>query len=300
MNYKRDTRALQQPYKNRDYDYMQEILEEKHATTFNELMESLSKEEFRTMYITLGPNYSEKIRNVLYFNRMHERTKQINMPIWNQIRAKTTDMKPSQANIEWLHYMFQQNNIDILEFLAWFTIIAEKKLNKVNTLVLQGPTGSGKTLTLQSLLKKLNVATVTRGGDTNQFHFQNLLTKNHAIFEEPRISQATVDEYKLLLEGAEFEINVKNKDMQLLPRKPIFISTNRDIGYWVPPTDADALQARTKTFLLTKEIKGYSDRKANQSQINQPPGTITAADWLRIYEDNKEAVTAHVRTVSTF
>lgn len=115
-----------------------------------------------------------------------------------------------------------------------------------------------------------------------------------AILEEPRISQATVDEYKLLFEGAHFEINVKNRDMQLLTRKPIFISTNRDIGYWVPPTDSDALKSRTKTFHLVHEIKGFSDRPTAQSQLDQPPSTVTPADWLHLYDKYKQKIDQHV------
>lgn len=249
------------------------------------------------MYITLGSSYAGKLRNVLYFNKMHERMVQSKKPIWIQIREKNTDTA-NMENVQWLENMLQKNNINPAEFLAWFELIADKKLNKVNTFVLEGPTGTGKTLTLQSLLKNLNTATVTRSGDANQFHFQNLLYKNMAILEEPRISQATVEEYELLLEGAEFEINVKNRDMQLLARKPIFISTIRDIGYWVPQTDSDALKARTKTYQLTHEIKGFGDRPPTQYQLTQPPGTIKPADWLHIYDKNKEAIDNYVR-VST-
>ncbi|KAK8372859.1 hypothetical protein O3P69_018685 [Scylla paramamosain] len=112
------------------------------------------------------------------------------------------------------------NNIDIAEFFAWFIVIGDKKLQKINTFVLKGPTGTGKTLTLATLLNKLNTGTITRCADTNQFHLQNLLSRNFALFEEPRIGVATVDEYKLLLEGSQFEINVKNSDMEQLHRIP--------------------------------------------------------------------------------
>lgn len=297
MNLKRETRSTKQLYKDRDYDYMQNLITEKKAKTFQDLMQSLSQEEFRTLYITLGSSYADKLRNVIYFNKLHERMTDNRKPIWIQIREKNKQPANTE-NITWLENMLAKNNIDIPYFLAWFQIIGDQLLNKVNTLVIEGPTGTGKSLTLQSLLKNLNVATVTRTGDASQFHFQNLLYKNMAILEEPRISQATVDEYKLLLEGAHFEINVKNRDMQLLTRKPIFISTNRDIGYWVPPTDSDALKSRTKTFHLLHEIKGFSDRPADQYQLDQPPSTITPADWLHLYDKFKQEIDRHVN-VST-
>ena len=146
--------------------------------------------------------------------------------------------------------------------------------------MLKGPTGTGKTLTLSTLLKKINTGTVTRGADNNQFHLQNLLARNFALFEEPRIGVATVDEYKLLLEGSKFEIKVKNSNMEMLRRIPIFISTKRDIDYWVPPADGEALQSRCKTFTLTVEIKRLSDRALSQSGLDPPPGQITLDDFL--------------------
>ncbi|MPC58933.1 Non-structural protein NS1 [Portunus trituberculatus] len=190
--------------------------------------------------------------------------------------------------------MFQANEIDITEFFAWFTVIADKKLNKVNTFILQGPTGTGKTLTLSTLLKCLNTGTITRGNDNNQFHLQNLLSRNYALFEEPRIGVATVDEYKLLLEGSNFEINVKNSDMETLHRIPIFITTNRDIDYWVSPVDGQALQSRCKTFRFKQEIKGLSDRAQTQYGIDPPPQHISAADFLAIYQENRDDINKHV------
>ncbi|XP_050712599.1 uncharacterized protein LOC126996265 [Eriocheir sinensis] len=68
-----------------------------------------------------------------------------------------------------------------------------------------------------------------------------------------------------------------------------------DIGYWVPQTDSDALKSRTKTFNLVLEIKGYADRANTQFKLDPPPGTIKPADWLAIYDANKENIDKYVR-----
>ena len=198
-------------------------------------------------------------------------------------------------NVKWLKEVFKENNINVGEFFAWFQVIGDKKLNKINTLILQGPPGTGKTLTLSTLLNKLNTGTVTRSNDNNQFHLQNLLNRNYALFEEPRIGPGTVDEYKLLLEGANFEINMKNADMETLQRIPIFISTNKEIYYWVTPQDGEALASRSKTFTLTKYIKGLSNHSVDQSGLPPPPGQITVDDFLAIYRKNQEEINNHVK-----
>lgn len=46
--------------------------------------------------------------------------------------------------IGWLESLFDQNNINITEFLAWSEIIKTKRYQKINGLVIQGPTNTGK------------------------------------------------------------------------------------------------------------------------------------------------------------
>lgn len=83
--------------------------------------------------------------------------------------------------------------------------------------------------------------------------------------------------------------------MELLHRIPVFISTNRDIDYWVPPVDGDALNTRSVTFMLKREIRGLSKRAAAiENSLDPPPGTITLADFIHLYEINKEAINEHV------
>ncbi|KAK8388550.1 hypothetical protein O3P69_020497 [Scylla paramamosain] len=293
-SHKRTTRAVQQHYKDKEYDFIHDLLQEKQVFTIKQLLQHLNEEEFRMMWITLGNGYKEKIRNILQHQNQMKRQINNSRPIMLQLNDACT-YNHKEENVDWLYNLFAANNIDVSEFFAWFIIIGDKKLQKINTFVIKGPTGTGKTLTLATLLNKLNTGTITRFADTNQFHLQNLLSRNFALFEEPRIGVATVDEYKLLLEGSQFEINVKNSDMEQLHRIPIFISTNREIDYWVPPADGQALQSRCKTFELTKEIKGMSDRAMLQTGLDPPPGHISLDDFLQIYRERKETIDEHVR-----
>lgn len=68
-----------------------------------------------------------------------------------------------------------------------------------------------------------------------------MLNKTYGLFEEPRISSATVNGYKLFFEGASLKVSVKHSDPEKLETIPIFISTDKHADYWVPPSDGEAL-----------------------------------------------------------
>ena len=67
-------------------------------------------------------------------------------------------------------------------------------------------------------------------------------------------------DFKLLFGGENFEISVKHMEPETLRRIPIFVSTNKNLDYWIAPPDGEAINARTKTFYLKNEIQGWSDR----------------------------------------
>ena len=67
--------------------------------------------------------------------------------------------------MKWLEHIYETNDINIVQFLAWIRIIAERKLDKINTLIFQGPTETRKSLTLNTIFEQLNTGIVTRSGD---------------------------------------------------------------------------------------------------------------------------------------
>ena len=280
-----------------EFEYLEELVQTKNPRTVHDLVTKLTRDEFQKLYCVFKGNYRDKLKAIIMFYNKENQRKEKERPLMQNLDL-VKKREPNDNHIEWIEYLLKENNIDIAEFFAWAQIIVEAKLNKVNTLVLQGPTGTGKSLLLNSLLNRFNTAIITRNGDQNQFHLQNLLGKSYGLFEEPRISQITVDDYKLLLEGAEFEINVKHQEPEMLPRVTIFISTNKELDYWVPPEDGQALYTRTKTFLLKKPIKGLGDKKNSQYAIDPPPGRITPDDIRGIYIKYKKDIHAIIQRIA--
>lgn len=103
--------------------------------------------------------------------------------------------------IGWLESLFDQNNINITEFLAWSEIIKTKRYQKINGLVIQGPTNTGKSQLLEILLNHIKPEEIPRQKDCSNFHLHQLSTATSVLFEEPCITRNNVGTWKLMFEG---------------------------------------------------------------------------------------------------
>jgi predicted small metal-binding protein len=115
---------------------------------------------------------------------------------------------------------------------------------KINSLILQGPTNTGKTLMLSLLLETTKPTRISREKDRSNFHLDQLPSATSVIFEEPIIDQTTVGNWKLLLEGSPLPTDIKHSDKELINRIPIFITSNHDIWTWISPDDIPTIKQR--------------------------------------------------------
>lgn len=236
------------------YDKAQDIIGKYKPTSIGHLERMVTEEEFRLIYKVYGTSYRAYLGPLVkrYNNNKTREERNRNAKDVLCGDEDTEEVEPEQ--VRWWFNYFAGQGIDALEFLMSVVDIINMKDFKVNTLVLIGKSNAGKSLLIRCLLDQYNTAYVTRSGENNQFHFQNLLNKNIGIFEEPRIHPNNVDDYKLLFGGESFEINVKNQDQEVLRRIPIFVSTNTPLGYWINETDNIAITNRCKTYKFTKAI----------------------------------------------
>jgi ABC-type multidrug transport system fused ATPase/permease subunit len=63
---------------------------------------------------------------------------------------------------------------------------------QINTVVLKGPTNTGKSMLLQLLLSPMQPTTISRDKDRSSFHLDQLPNSTSIIFEEPIIENTTV------------------------------------------------------------------------------------------------------------
>ncbi len=271
------------------FHYLLELIEKKNIKTYKEWTEKISWDEFETIMTTYGPNVLQThVKKILEYRKVHEHLKQQDGPWWNYITKEETDNDDIVKQTDYIYNLFNKNSIDICYFLAWYTIIMDKLLNKINTLVLIGESDAGKSMIINRLIHGLQVASITRTGDASQFHLQNVISKRVLTFEEPRITPATVDDFKLLLGGEPMETQIKHQEPEKVDRTPVLITTNKDLGYHLNPSDSTALENRYKLFHF-KLIIG-------KSMLN-PSIRITTQAFAAIINANVVDIGAHFQTI---
>jgi hypothetical protein len=190
-------------------------------------------------------------------------------------------------NISWLNKLFSINNISVEDFFSKFLAIHSTNITKINTLVLQGPTNTGKSLLANILLSDTKPTRIARERDKSNFHLDQLPNSTSVIFEEPIIDQMTIGTWKLLLEGAPIPTDMKHADKELINRLPIFITTNQPLWNWVGTDDIPPIKQRIFIFKLTASISSYITK---QSQIPQPPNIITKHDIYALFLHHLQSI----------
>ena len=152
--------------------------------------------------------------------------------------------------ITWIHYLLQENKIDLIEFLTWAKHIKDKRYTKIKTLVLEGPTNAGKSLIADTLFNTCKPEEVSRERDNSGFHFDQLPEASGVIFEEPCITPINVGTWKSLFEGKQVKTDIKHKDKEGIRRLPIWITTANPIT-----TNIDTYEANQIRQRLIKSVK---------------------------------------------
>lgn len=164
------------------------------------------------------------------------------------------------------------------------------RYQKINTLVLEGPTNAGKSLLLDIIIKELQPEEIPRESDNSAFHLDQL---PNATFEEPIITPSNVGTWKLLLEGKQIKTDVKHKDKEAIKRVPIWITTATPLDDNVDKHERVQLQQRYKLFRFTKIEHNISNnnhtiKKAEQFLTTRYMAIIFILFWDDVYRHIKE------------
>ena len=150
------------------------------------------------------------------------------------------------------------------EFVQTVVNIIDKKVSKVNTLLIVGEPSSGKTFFTNSLLWLLwNFGKIRngsgKGGDT--FPFGDALDKRVNDWSECKLgSDSFVDTAKLAWEGQPCSVNAKYKSDCTLNRTPILITCNAE-PWLMCPKEKRAFKDRCSYNVWTRQpwLKDVSD-----------------------------------------
>lgn len=156
----------------------------------------------------------------------------------------------TQSGYWLLNLILLYQGIDPVQFRADFTSWILQLSDKKNTFVLEGPSNAGKSAFIRPLLQLLRYGEIVNGGN---FMFEDTVNKQIIIWEEPLIGKSMVDDCKLLFEGSEHKVIIKNKSSEMVGRTPVFITTNKPIWLYCS-IDKDALANRCYFYTFRKTV----------------------------------------------
>lgn len=273
------------------YDLAKMLLD-RRVTHPAQLHEKFNLEEMAQLMVDFGNSYKETVSMVLANLRQsrlkEERTKTYNellnrellMALNNKPRHDCCcQTRPPGAAKAWIDAIFKYNGIVPSEFISKLDRVMNKTDNKVNTIVLYGPTNTGKSLLCKVMTEFLLTGTINRRSENTNFAFENLLDRSVAILEEPKINAANANDMKQLLGGETFEVAVKYKPMQYLTRLPVIVTTNEYLGCRLPDVDAAALESRYYQFTFATQIASSTV----DGEIDAAPVKICTCDWADYY-----------------
>ena len=137
-----------------------------------------------------------------------------------------------EKSVEFFSQWTREQGMDTLEFIMEVYSILRMYHPKKNTLYLQGTSNAGKTYVLESLVPRKDK--VGQHITSRDFCFQECINKPVIMINELTLQNQTESEqYKNILGGEPTYINLKNRNAELLYRKPVFLTSNLPIWKFV-------------------------------------------------------------------
>jgi Parvovirus non-structural protein NS1 len=163
-----------------------------------------------------------------------------------------------QQSINLIHKWCAENNFPIQTLLADIFDVLERKCPKINTFCLHGPPNCEKSYLMRSLIAWFPFfGEAIGGGASYAFLWQDCVDTAVIFIEEPYITPAEVEQFKLVFEGAETHVHVKNKGDALLQPTPVIVTCNNLPWRWVMGEES-ALRARMRIYHC-REMKWLKD-----------------------------------------
>lgn len=262
-------------------DVLMDFIRDCDARQLNQLKNYLTSNQRLSLYHEFGIQWQEtaKLCIEVYNEELLREQKSVCFEQYIQRKLHSPCEMPTDYTTtnEWIDHLLLSNGINKYDFISAVNNVMNKTIDRKNTLLIEGPTTTGKSLILKLICANYNYGTVQRSGDHSQFFLQNLMGKSVALMEEPRITAITVNDFKELLGGSEFDIHVKHQDDVRLDRIPVLISSNHDLGDYIDRVDREAIYMRCFAFKFTKQIGLH---------LTPPPVHLCSCHFANWYLEN--------------
>lgn len=155
-----------------------------------------------------------------------------------------------------LKFQFDDNDEEISSFLTTLVDILDKRITKLNTIVVIGPPSSGKNFFFDMVLAIcLNYGQLGQANRHNNFAFQEAPNKRVLLWNEPNYESSLTDTIKMMLGGDPYTVRVKHNMDTHVQRTPVIVLTNNVVNFMVENAFQDRIvKYKWKRAPFLKEI----------------------------------------------
>ncbi len=141
-----------------------------------------------------------------------------------------------------LNFQFGNNELDIYDFMCSVYDICERKIAKLNSLLIYSPPSAGKNFFFDMIMSfYINKGQMGNPNKYNNFAFQECFNKRILLWNEPNYEASSIEKLKMILGGDNYTVNVKCKSDAAVHRTPVIILTNNKVSIMADPAFADRI-----------------------------------------------------------
>lgn len=141
-----------------------------------------------------------------------------------------------------LQYQFNDNELAIYDFICDIYDICERKVPKLNSILIHSPPSAGKNFFFDMIMSfYLNKGQMGNPNKHNNFAFQECFNKRIILWNEPNYESGSIEKLKMILGGDNYTVNVKCKADAAVHRTPVIILTNNIVSIMNDPAFKDRM-----------------------------------------------------------
>lgn len=223
---------------------------------------------FRSIYFK--KNYKELVMKALSLAQ----SSVLQLSFWslikNRISKKDVSVQLYECldpleSFKWMERILIHNDINSVGFYKSVFDCIDKRKPKINTLLFIGPPNAGKTMIAESIARCcVFYCNIQHFSKYKSFVFGDALNKRCIMINEPRITDEHVQTIKNIFEGCSTTIDKKFKDEMQLPRTPVIVTSNQELGTYLmneKDVNSEALNVRCERWFFAtmpslKDCKG--------------------------------------------
>lgn len=158
-----------------------------------------------------------------------------------------------------LMYQFNNDEDLVYSFLETLYNVVERKIPKLNALLVHSPPSAGKNYFFDALFNYcLEYGQLSRANKNERFAYMDAYGKRIILFNEPNYESAETDMLKMITAGDAYKVRIKGKKDAAVYKTPIIFLTNNHINLMSNPAFKDrVVQYQWKAAPFLKDCQKY-------------------------------------------